>query len=457
MDKINSLIPDNKSESTNTNNETPSENEETTIHEVFQSLKRISSDVREALEDLNRIKNDKNLSFLEGLERSVEESGTNIGELAKSQIESLTKRAFELLKTTGEEEINEFAEHCGISLEFLGLRFPKSSESVTYNDWSSKTVRLETITGDGLSSVPAEGGDLSSVTAEGRVDVSSWGLSNVYTGFNIMLETKPLDREKIGSSVEFRINGKKDEDGSYSMDYAVISFMDTKKKYPDMDILDTDRIGQVVIKPDGSLLSVVTWGEKGSKHTLSTDPDFRDSLIELEGILGGHGVYIDRIPPVIDIAESFNNIARGHMGGERLVSVVPKNLFKYEGGLLKDNGDFDWNGKIRNLLRYDLSRRSDYFNDIVGNPESMLNIEFESLKAELKICVDSTKFLDGNLSPDNGRAFLSWMSSAFYNETGRDITTTPVDTEGLSKTEQDLVSLFNTVKSKFADKPKNSE
>ena len=49
------------------------------------------------------------------------------------------------------------------------------------------------------------------------------------------------------------------------------------------------------------------------------------------------------------------------------------------------------------------------------------------------------------------------MSSAFYNETGRDITTTPVDTEGLSKTEQDLVSLFNTVKSKFADKPKNSE
>ena len=29
------------------------------------------------------------------------------------------------------------------------------------------------------------------------------------------------------------------------------------------------------------------------------------------------------------------------MGGERLVSVVPKNLFKYEGGLLKDNGDFD--------------------------------------------------------------------------------------------------------------------
>ena len=38
MDKINSLIPDNKSESTNTNNETPSENGKQ-LFRSFQSLK----------------------------------------------------------------------------------------------------------------------------------------------------------------------------------------------------------------------------------------------------------------------------------------------------------------------------------------------------------------------------------------------------------------------------------
>ncbi len=456
MEKIGSLVPDDKVEINNVTDEVSLESSEATIRETFQSLRELVKNTEEALKHLDEMEN-KDIPFLEGLKEGIADSREDIERLASEEKDRLIKRAFELLDTTGEIEIDGFFEKCGLSLEELGLKFPESSKAFNYDDWSRRVVNLETI-----------GGNPSSVTAEVIVHISSEKASNIYTSLDMQLETKPLF-ERIGPSVEFRINGGHVTDSEYSPSCAVVSFMNTEKIHPNKDFLETKTIGQIVFKPDGSLLSVVTRDEKGSKHALSMDPDFRDSLIEFGGILGGYGIYIDHIPPVIDIADSFNNIARGHMNGEHLVSVVPKNLFKYEGGLLKENREFDWSGKIRNLFVYDFSRSSTYLDDKINNFESMLNndeintsesmldIEVASLTSELEIYVGSIEFLGGNQSLDNVNSFLSWMSLSFYNETGKDITTTPEDTEGLSKTEQDLVSLFNAVKNKFVDKPENSE
>lgn len=437
MEKINSVIPD------NTNENLP----ETTISEVLDSLKKLGDDAREALEYLDGIDPEK-LPFLVGLETGVAESREDMEKLFSEEEKRLAEKARELLDTTGEEEIQKFAEKCGLSLNKLGLKFPESSEANQITDgWSKKTVNLKMIDGNP-----------SSVTAETHVSLEGM-FPKIYGNFSVELETKPLVKER-GPSVEFRITGNNKIDGEFSMGYPVILFKNTEKipettDMPDRDVfLETSNVGGIVLRPDGSVFSVffVVDEKENQKHVLSADADFNDSLEELEGVLGKYGIYVDCIPPVIDIAESFNNVARGHMGGEHLISVVPKNLFKYEGGLLKDDGKrFDAH-KIWNLLEYDMRREIDKINHFIEkdikNPEPMLIIEYKSMKSEMEIYESATNLLHGDLSPDSIKSFASWISLSFSRETGgKDVTTTPEDDSHLSKTEQDLVKLFALVKS----------
>lgn len=430
-------MPDNTNESDDNSNELPKKDEKT-ISEVFQSLKGLSDDAKKALEKLDEIK-DNPLPFLDpdSLKAGIADAKVNIEELFNEEGDRLAEKALALLEKTDEEEINRFAKKCGLSLDELGLKFPESSKDIHFDGWSRKTVNLETI----------EGGP-SSVTADANVSVNLGVFPKIYSNFTMELETKPLVEER-GPSIEFRIAGNT-TDGDYNLDSAVISFMNTEEIYPNMDVLETKHIGGIVLKPDGGIFSVVVFEDNGnSRHILSADADFNDSLKELEGVLGKYGIYVDCIPPVIDIAESFKNMAIGHTGGESLISVVPKNLFKYEGGLIKEGRDSFDPKKIRDLLRYDLDRRVSYCDKL--NPGSMLDIEVQSLRTEFEIGLGATKFLDGDLS--NVESFLSWISLAFSNETGgKDVTTTPEDDWHLSKTERDLVKLFNHLKNNFLDK-----
>lgn len=444
MEKISYLMPDNTNESDDNSNELPKKDEKT-ISEVFQSLKGLSDDAKKALEKLDEIK-DNPLPFLDpdSLKAGIADAKVNIEELFNEEGDRLAEKALALLEKTDEEEINRFAKRCGLSLDELGLKFPESSKDIHFDGWSRKTVNLETI----------EGGP-SSVTADANVSVSLGVFPKIYSNFTMELETKPLVEER-GPSIEFRIAGNT-TNGDYNLDSAVISFMNTEEIYPNMDVLETKHIGGIVLKPDGGIFSVVVFEENGnSRHILSADADFNDSLKELEGVLGKYGIYVDCIPPVIDIAESFKNMARGHTGGESLVSVVPKNLFKYEGGLLKDDGERFDARKIWNLLEYDMRREigkiDDFIEKDIKNPDSMLIIEYKSLESEMEIYASATNFLRGDRSPDSIKSFSSWISLSFSRETGgKDVTTTPEDDWHLSKTEQDLVKLFALLKSNLPD------
>ena len=66
------------------------------------------------------------------------------------------------------------------------------------------------------------------------VHISSEKASNIYTSLDMQLETKPLF-ERIGPSVEFRINGGHVTDSEYSPSCAVVSFMNTEKIHPNKD------------------------------------------------------------------------------------------------------------------------------------------------------------------------------------------------------------------------------